>query len=288
VRLTDFGLARAAADALMTHSGVVAGTPHYMAPEQARGETIDHRVDLFSLGSTLYAICAGYPPFRAETPMAVLRRVCDDDPRPLRSINPDVPAWLEAVIARLMAKDRAQRFQTASEVAEILGRCLAHVQQPSASPLPAGLLFQAKSRGTTRFSRRWAATAAVGLAAIVPLAAGAWFVRSRGQSPGPASTSNSASVAATRAERSVAARIGAVPLDELQRLFDDASHRARAVQAEILGPPACIGLDPVSEQIARISHELEALQHDVLSLRVGPAHVPEPLPRPRPSLEVRP
>ena len=66
VRLTDFGLARAVADAGLTQSGVVAGTPHYMAPEQARGEAIDHRADLFSLGSTLYAMCTGHPPFRAE------------------------------------------------------------------------------------------------------------------------------------------------------------------------------------------------------------------------------
>ena len=80
VRLTDFGLARAVADAGMSHSGVVAGTPHYMAPEQARGDTTDHRADLFSLGSTLYAVCAGHPPFRAETPLAVLRRVCDEAP----------------------------------------------------------------------------------------------------------------------------------------------------------------------------------------------------------------
>ena len=117
VRLTDFGLARAAADAGLTHSGMVAGTPHYMAPEQARGETVDHRADLFSLGSTLYAMCAGHPPFRAESPLAVLRRVCDDQPRPLRELNPEVPAWLEAIIARaLMAKDPARRFQTAIEV----------------------------------------------------------------------------------------------------------------------------------------------------------------------------
>ena len=85
VKLTDFGLARAVADASMTQSGVVAGTPHYMAPEQARGETTDHRADLFSLGSTLYAMCTGLPPFRAETPVAVapprLGRRAPADPR---------------------------------------------------------------------------------------------------------------------------------------------------------------------------------------------------------------
>src|SRR5205085_10991456 len=105
VKLTDFGLARAADDASLTQSGVLAGTPQYMAPEQAQGEGMDHRADLFSLGSVLYAMCAGRPPFRAETTLAVIRRVCDEHPRPLRDINPEVPAWLAALIARLHAKD---------------------------------------------------------------------------------------------------------------------------------------------------------------------------------------
>src|SRR5438128_3116664 len=65
VKITDFGLARAADDAILTQSGVVAGTPAYMAPEQAAGEQVDHRADLFSLGSVLYALCTGRPPFRA-------------------------------------------------------------------------------------------------------------------------------------------------------------------------------------------------------------------------------
>jgi serine/threonine protein kinase len=103
VRLTDFGLARAVADAAVTRSGVIAGTPHYMAPEQASGATVDHRADLFSLGCTLYAALAGRPPFRAETPLGVIRRVCDDRHRPIREANPDVPAWLETVVDRLLS-----------------------------------------------------------------------------------------------------------------------------------------------------------------------------------------
>src|SRR5206468_3906977 len=67
VKLSDFGLARAVDDASLTQSGVVAGTPQYMSPEQARGEAVDHRADLFSLGSVLYAMCTGHSPFRAET-----------------------------------------------------------------------------------------------------------------------------------------------------------------------------------------------------------------------------
>src|SRR5438270_9475217 len=78
VKLTDFGLARAVDDASLTQSGVVAGTPEYMAPEQARGEAVDHRADLFSLGSVLYAMCTGRPPFRASGSLAILKRVSED------------------------------------------------------------------------------------------------------------------------------------------------------------------------------------------------------------------
>jgi serine/threonine-protein kinase len=132
VRITDFGLARAVDDASQSQSGVVAGTPQYMSPEQARGETVDHRADLFSLGSVLYAMCAGHSPFRAKTMMGVLRRVCDEAPRPLVEINPEVPEELEGIIERLHAKDPDRRYQSASEVAEVLGQSLARLQRPDA------------------------------------------------------------------------------------------------------------------------------------------------------------
>jgi WD40 repeat protein len=120
VKITDFGLARAADDASLTQSGMVAGTPLYMSPEQARGDTLDHRTDLFSLGSVLYAVAAGRPPFRAESPLAVLKRVVEEEPRPIPEVIPETPAWLCRVIAQLMAKDPAERFQTAAEVAAAL------------------------------------------------------------------------------------------------------------------------------------------------------------------------
>jgi WD40 repeat protein/serine/threonine protein kinase len=136
VKITDFGLARAVDDASLTQSGVIAGTPQYMAPEQARGEAVDHRADLFSLGSLLYAMCTGYPPFRASSTMAVLKRVCDGTPRPIREINSDIPDWLCAIIEKLQAKEPADRFQSATEVAELLGQHLSHLQQPSLVPKP--------------------------------------------------------------------------------------------------------------------------------------------------------
>jgi WD40 repeat protein len=129
VKITDFGLARAVDDASLTQSGVVAGTPLFMAPEQARCEAIDHRADLFSLGAVLYAMCTGRSPFRAPTTMAVLRRVCDDTHRPVREVHTEIPAELARVIDRLLAKEPAKRFQTSAEVAEILEQLLARKQQ---------------------------------------------------------------------------------------------------------------------------------------------------------------
>ncbi|MBX9584286.1 MAG: serine/threonine protein kinase [Gemmataceae bacterium] len=128
VKLTDFGLARAAEDVKLTRTGYVAGTPLYMAPEQARGEEIDARADLFSLGSVLYEAATGKPPFDGTTPLAVLRRVADETQPPLKQVVPDTPQWLSDVIDRLLAKDPAHRFQTAQEVADIFATELARSQ----------------------------------------------------------------------------------------------------------------------------------------------------------------
>jgi serine/threonine protein kinase len=136
VKLTDFGLARAVDDANLTQSGVLAGTPNYMSPEQAAGSSVDARSDLFSLGSVLYFLCTGHPPFRADSPFAVVRRVCDDPVRSIREVNADLPSWLDSIIAKLLAKKPEDRFQTATEVADLLGQYLAHLQQPNVVPKP--------------------------------------------------------------------------------------------------------------------------------------------------------
>ncbi|MGI8977829.1 MAG: protein kinase domain-containing protein [Pirellulaceae bacterium] len=154
VTITDFGLARAVDDATITHSGVIAGTPQYMSPEQARGEAVDGRSDLFSLGSVLYAVCTGRPPFRAETTYGVMRRITDDEPTSIRGINPEIPEWLCSIIARLMSKRAADRFASAAEVSDLLEKCLAHVQQPAAVPLPASLVTPSKASRFFSISRR--------------------------------------------------------------------------------------------------------------------------------------
>src|SRR5262249_13256291 len=120
VKLTDFGLARAAEDVRLTRSGLVAGTPLYMSPEQANGEELDARSDLFSLGVVLYELAAGEPPFNGKTPLAVLKQVTESKPAPLKYQNPDLPDWFIQIVDQLLAKKPADRFQSARQVAETL------------------------------------------------------------------------------------------------------------------------------------------------------------------------
>lgn len=168
VMLTDFGLARAVDDATLTRTGLIAGTPQYMSPEQARGDSVDTRSDLFSLGSVLYAMCTGRAPFRAETTYGILRRVTDDAPRSMRDFNSDVPDWLDAFTLKLLSKQPSDRWQTADQIAQILEDCVAHVQQPATQPLPDIPMMQATRDRQPRW-RNTPAMSVVGAATAVVL-----------------------------------------------------------------------------------------------------------------------
>jgi len=126
--ITDFGLARTVDDASLTHTGVVAGTPSYMSPEQASGDAVDQRCDLFSLGSVLYFVATGHPPFRAERAMGILHRICHHRHRPVWQVNSAVPDELSAVIDRLLEKRPAKRFASAAVVADVMARILQSLQ----------------------------------------------------------------------------------------------------------------------------------------------------------------
>jgi serine/threonine protein kinase len=144
--LTDFGLARAADDVSLTRWGIIAGTPQYMSPEQARGEPLDGRSDLFSLGCVLYEMATGVSPFRADSTIATLRRLIDDPPPAMASLNPDLPPWFTGIVDRLLEKDPSRRFGSAKEVSGLLEGCLAHLQQPASVPLPEAIPAPAARR----------------------------------------------------------------------------------------------------------------------------------------------
>lgn len=168
VTITDFGLARAVDDASMTRSGVIAGTPQYMSPEQARGDNVDARSDLFSLGSVMYAMCTGHPPFRAESSYGILRKITDTEPRSIRELQPQVPDWLERIISGLLSKCPDERFGTSVQVADLLQQCVAHLEQPGKLPLPGELLSERPR------IRRKTAIVAVSLLTFAAVGFGAW------------------------------------------------------------------------------------------------------------------
>ena len=128
VVLSDFGLARTVDDASLTRTGIVTGTPHYMSPEQASGESIDCRSDQFSLGCVIYFMLTGRPPFRANTAMGVLNRICHHAHRPVQEVNASVPRELSRLVDRLLAKAAGSRFASAEACESELSKLLSAVQ----------------------------------------------------------------------------------------------------------------------------------------------------------------
>jgi urea transport system substrate-binding protein len=121
LKILDFGLARPIShDSSMTQSGAIVGTPSYMSPEQARGETVDGRSDLFSLGIVLYQLCTGRLPFRGANLMAILSSLATEIPVPILSDNPHIPEPLVQLVMALLEKDPQLRPQSAEQVAVVL------------------------------------------------------------------------------------------------------------------------------------------------------------------------
>jgi len=164
----DFGLARDWTDPA-TMTGTVLGTPHYMAPEQARGEVkqLDRRADVYSLGATLYALLVGRGPIEGANQLEVLTRVLTDEPKRPRSIDPNVPADLEAIALKCLEKERAKRYDSARALADDLGRFLGG--EPVAARSASGMAYRIRKR----FHRhRRAVTSAILAVTVLALALG--------------------------------------------------------------------------------------------------------------------
>jgi eukaryotic-like serine/threonine-protein kinase len=124
VKVMDFGIARTSTGDTLTQTAAVLGTASYLSPEQAQGHPVDARSDLYSLGCVLYEMTTGRPPFSGDSPVAIAYKHVKDDPVAPSRINPDVPSDLEAVILKSMAKNPANRYQTAAEMRQDLGRLM--------------------------------------------------------------------------------------------------------------------------------------------------------------------
>ena len=136
VKVMDFGIARAVSDsaATMTSTAAVIGTAQYLSPEQARGEGVDARSDVYSVGCMLYELVTGAPPFTGDSPVAVAYQHVREDPRLPSSINPRVPPELDAIVLKSMSKNPANRYQSAAEMRNDLLRALAG-QRVEATPV---------------------------------------------------------------------------------------------------------------------------------------------------------
>ena len=154
VKVMDFGLARIGAASGMTQTGTVLGTPHYMSPEQVKGQRSDPRSDVFALGAILYEVLTGHQPFEAESMHAVLFRILESEPEPLRRWYPEAPAPVVALAARALSKDPEQRFADGARMAAVVRAVRAELSGEGSKP-PGSLvtlLAAEESEATHAFS----------------------------------------------------------------------------------------------------------------------------------------
>jgi WD40 repeat protein len=184
VKVLDFGLARReSAQAVgrgedtipLTQEGAILGTPGFMAPEQARGEKVDHRCDLFSLGCVLYALCSGELPFKGADAISVLLAVTMEEPRPLLACNPGLRPDLCALVMQMLSKDPAGRPQSAAAVVAALQAMETNDAPTETLKLPSTATLIAPRAGVVAARRggHWARILLVGLALL--LAVGVWL-----------------------------------------------------------------------------------------------------------------
>jgi serine/threonine-protein kinase len=135
VKVMDFGIARALADSSVTQTAAVIGTAQYLSPEQARGETVDARSDIYSTGCLLYELLAGRPPFIGESPVSVAYQHVREEARPPSQFNPDVSGNVDHIVATALAKRTDERYQSAADMRADIERVLAgHAVAPPSGP----------------------------------------------------------------------------------------------------------------------------------------------------------
>ncbi|MCC7338169.1 MAG: serine/threonine protein kinase [Pirellulaceae bacterium] len=225
ILITDFGLARALDDATLTGSGLLAGTPQYMSPEQARGAELDHRTDIYSLGAVLYAMATGRPPVRGASTLDVLRRIAEEQPHSIVEINPTYPLWYQRLVQLLMTAKAAERIQSAEQVAELVRGALAHARAPTHVALPAALRTP-----KLRWLKRTVSVALLLLCLTLAIYTSqvGWQAAELAQ-PVNSNQINNKSVARTEIEEPWRS-------SELEKLLDSSQQQLQRLQSELEGP----------------------------------------------------
>ncbi|HVB27531.1 MAG TPA: Stk1 family PASTA domain-containing Ser/Thr kinase, partial [Mycobacteriales bacterium] len=199
VKVMDFGIARAltASSVTMTQTAAVIGTAQYLSPEQARGEAVDARSDVYSTGCLLYELLTGRPPFVADSPVAVAYQHVREDPVPPSRLDPDIPATVDAIVLKAMAKNPANRYQTAEEMRADIERAIGGrpvqatpVLAAETTVLPAAATSVPLRPAGPRRGRRAAAYIAlallfIGIFAVVLLVAKALIPKNTGEVHAP-------------------------------------------------------------------------------------------------------
>lgn len=245
VRLADFGLARAAFDnsELTSHDHAV-GTPAYMAPEQIRGEKMDARGDLFSLGCVMYFMLVGYSPFQGRTQAETIHKILDTSPPRLSDIDPSIPPVLADIIVKLLHKQPDDRYQSALEVADVLKRLLVQLNQAATDEIAEVWAGRADMKGATtdalpnrasQTRRRLIASVVLVMIAFGGIAWMKHLANQEGAAPGRNDTATSLSANDTQVIKSV--ENAAVPTKKLTKI--------------IVGPGADADCATISEAIDR-------------------------------------
>jgi serine/threonine-protein kinase len=229
VKIADFGVALLPTGSL-THQGMVFGSPKYMSPEQIAGEKVDGRSDIFSLGAVLYEMLTGLPPFTGDELAAILHQVINTDPAPPSSRKRNLPPGFDAIVAKALAKDPAERYQRADEMAADLRR-YRELMPPPASPGDVADVGRALAKG-----KKLIAAAVV----AIPLAVGAALLlrpaADHAQAPAtataePAKTAKAAVAKATGSD--AAAGSAPAPVRHAKPPSSPSSRRAPAATARL-------------------------------------------------------
>ena len=255
VKILDFGIAKLGAEqAQLTSTGVVIGTPNYMAPEQALGEKVDGRADLYALGIILYEMLAGVVPFQADTPLAVLHQHTARMPALPSSMAPDrrIPQALDTIAMTCLAKDPADRYQTAAELGAALEQVRAGRTSAVVPSAPAPMLRRDRPTvealagdshddlAVLNRRRPWRIVLAIGAAAVLAGGVGVMLVLGRGKTTADPTTPDAA-VVATAADAS--ATDAALAVTAADASAPDAAVIAAAADAMPAPIDASIGID---------------------------------------------